>query len=407
MSRTSYNKVIGENSSIKVSNIYSDSFNRTIVATPTSLFDAQFTYDLHPLLYEVVNSANGSITHNATERAADINLSNALTGENTFIQSYEYQRYQPAKAQQIFITFNAEGLISDRRFYAQYGDAFNAVGFAINDGVPEFFINTTTSQGNQVLQFNNWVNQDLAALLDFTKEQIFFIDLQALYVGSVYFGFEIEGLPILFGVIHNENNTLAPYIATANLPIRVGVEALADNVTTNVLFNCCSIISSGGIDDTVGYPFFVYASGIAGNGTRTHLASVRPKLTFNGFENRVQFRLESVDLIVTGNNPVLFELAIGQPLTGGSWNDVNTALSAFEFSTAGSTDGAATMYFGGGLVPSSGQFKGILSKNETLRIPITLDAAGLQRLNGTLSALATGIGGTSACSIKLNWKEVR
>jgi hypothetical protein len=39
-------------------------------------------------------------------------------------------------------------------------------------------------------------------------------------------------------------------------------------------------------------------------------------------------------------------------------------------------------------------------------MPITLDAAGVQRLNGQLSVLATGSGGNSTVEVVLNWKEI-
>lgn len=38
---------------------------------------------------------------------------------------------------------------------------------------------------------------------------------------------------------------------------------------------------------------------------------------------------------------------------------------------------------------------------------MTLDAAGAVRPLGTLSVVATGIGGTSACRAVLNWREIR
>jgi hypothetical protein len=155
----------------------------------------------------------------------------------------------------------------------------------------------------------------------------------------------------------------------------------------------------------VGYPHTAFASGTASNNVKTHLLSLRPKTTFNTFENRVKFVLESVDFLVKGNNPVYFELAIGQALTGDSWSDVNATHSGFERSE-GTASGAATMYFFGTLVGASAQIKGNANVSIPFRMPITLDAAGVQRLNGQISVLATGSGGNSTVEVVLNWKEI-
>jgi hypothetical protein len=42
-----------------------------------------------------------------------------------------------------------------------------------------------------------------------------------------------------------------------------------------------------------------------------------------------------------------------------------------------------------------------------VKYPITLDAAGLQRLMGTLSLIATGLTGTSAMQAAFTWREIR
>lgn len=51
-----------------------DSFSRLRVSQPTTLFDAQFTYALQPLLYEPITANGGSgtatIAHDSTNRCA-------------------------------------------------------------------------------------------------------------------------------------------------------------------------------------------------------------------------------------------------------------------------------------------------------------------------------------------------
>ena len=126
---------------------------------------------------------------------------------------------------------------------------------------------------------------------------------------------------------------------------------------------------------------------------------------FNGLENRAKFVLDSIDFITIGNSPVLFECGIGQALTGDSWSDVNTLHSSMEKSL-GTLNGNATMYFDGALLASSNNSKSSSNSRTVLRMPITLDDLGAQRLNGRFSVFGTGQGGSSSCAVKINWKEI-
>lgn len=45
--------------------------------------------------------------------------------------------------------------------------------------------------------------------------------------------------------------------------------------------------------------------------------------------------------------------------------------------------------------------------NVASRYPITLNAAGVARALGTLTAVVSGVGATSDVDVTLSWKEVR
>ena len=79
----------------------------------------------------------------------------------------------------------------------------------------------------------------------------------------------------------------------------------------------------------------------------------------------------------------------------------------FEYNTAGTLSGNPSIVLAQGYVFSSTGTKGVVNKTLTQRIPITLDAAGAVRLNGTLSFAASGQGGTSATRVVFNWIEIR
>jgi hypothetical protein len=379
--------------------IRQDKFGMTNVASPTTLFDAQFTYDLQPLLYEQVVPTGSTITHDAINRAAVIAVNTAGT-INTFLQSYDYFRYQPGKAQRIYITFNFRGASANAVKYAQYGDSTNAFRVELRpDGTAWARIITSTTEGNQEIQITN-------PDVDWTKEQILVLEFEALYVGSVGFTLQLEDKLVDVAVINNSNNSEFPYIATANLPLRVGIQTTGA-ANTNILFNCVSVQSSGGIDDTVGYPFIFRNAVTAANGARTHLASIRPKLTFNGIQNHAQIILIEIEILVTGNNSIEWDLSIGQEISGASYANVNTTYSTVEGTTAGTLVGSPALIVDAGYVGSSGQTKGSDSKKLTARIPLTLDAAGAHRALGTITLSVLGIGGASACRGTIKWIELR
>jgi hypothetical protein len=179
-------------------------------------------------------------------------------------------------------------------------------------------------------------------------------------------------------------------------------------VSTTMNMICCSVVSEGGADDTNGRGFSQEGTVTAANGSQTHILSIRPKTTFNSIVNRVKFELDSVEIVVTGANPVKFEIGIGQAISGTTtFNDVNTTYSAFEYNTAGTISGSPAIVLSAGYCVGGSSVKTSVSQKISNRYPITLDAAGAARILGTLSAVVTAYTGTSATRVSFNWKEIR
>lgn len=390
-----------------------DAFSRLRISEPTYAFDAQLTYDLHPLLFEQIKSGTGAtIAHNSTERNAVMTFASTPTGGKAYLQTYEHFRYQPGRSQLIFITFNLNGGVANCLKFAGYSDGTNGIELQLNGTTARIALYSGTSNGNQFINQINWNVDRLdgsgpsGVTVDWTKEQILVIDLQALYVGRVRVALDIDGRLCWVHSFNHANNITVPYIQTANLPVRVGMTCTG-TVSTTMTYNCCSVISEGGSVDELGYSFTAGSGTLtAANGTRTHLLSVRPKTTFNGLTNRLKYVLETLNFIVLGNTPVKWELCIGQALTTPTYGDVNTTYSGFE-SVAGATlSGSPAYVLQSGYVSASAQAKQSLDRGVRLRKPISLDAAGAVRDLGTLTVLGTGMGGSSDVRVSLNWREV-
>lgn len=102
----------------------------------------------------------------------------------------------------------------------------------------------------------------------------------------------------------------------------------------------------------------------------------------------------------------VWELVVGQAVTGASYAAVNSTYSAMEAS-AGTISGNPAIVLASGYVAATNQTKGAQSRSLSSRYPITLNQAGAIRALGTLSLLATGFGGTSTVQASLSWREIR
>ena len=391
-----------------------DAFSRLRVSNPATLFDAQQTYNLNPLLFESITSGSGaSVAHDATNGAALFTFSSTPTTGKAYQQSYEYIRYQPSKSQLAFVTFNFIESVTDVLKFAGYSDGSNGFEFQ-NDGTNnQFKIYSTSSNGDQTVTQSNWNLDKLdgtgssGITLDITKTQILIIDFQALYAGRVRMGFDINGVIIYCHEFLHANIVSTPYIYTANLPVRCGMTCTA-TVSTTMRFICCAVVSEGGMDETIGYEFAQEGTATAASGARTHVLSIRPKLLFNGLTNRTKMAFIEVNALVTGNNPIYWELVLGQAISGTTtFNDVNSTYSGMEYNTAGTISGSPAIVVDSGYVAASNQSKGAEGRVLTSRYPITLDAAGAVRALGTISIIATGIGASSAMRVAGKFKEIR
>lgn len=391
-----------------------DAFSRWRTSNPVTLFDAQLTYGLAPLVYEPITAeANATVTHDATNRTALCTFASTPTGGKAYVQTYDYFRYQPGKSQLVFVTFNMKGGVANTLKFAGYSDGVNGIEFQMNGTQPRVALLSDTGNGDDFVNQADWSLDPMdgtgrsGITMDFSKMQIFVIDFQALYVGRVRVGFDIGGsLHYVHEFVH-ANLDEVPYIQTANLPVRCGMTCTA-TVSTTMNFICTSVISEGGQDDITGYSFSQEGTVTAGSGTDTHILSIQPKTTFNSITNRSKFVLESLDIVVTGNSPVKWKLVIGQALSGtNTMIEANATYSAMEYNILGTLSGSPAIVIAQGYVAASTQAKQSTSTRVPFKYPITLDAAGAARVNGRLSVIVHGIGGTSATRCVLNWKEIR
>lgn len=393
-----------------------DSFGRLRVSSPSSLFDAQLTYDLQPLLFEqITNGTGATVAHDSTNRMALMTFSSTATGGKAYMQTYDYFRYRAGHSQLIYVTFNMiEGVANTLKF-AGYSDGANGIEFQLNGTTKQFTVYSDTTAGDETVAQANWNLDKLdgtgrsGITLDITKTQILVIDLQALYVGRVRVGFDINGVVMWAHEFNHANLIAYPYFQSANLPIRAGMTCTG-TVSTTMNFICATVQTENGEAVVEGFQFSQDTGAVSvASGSRTHALSLQPKTTFNSITNRTQFVLDEVNIVITaGTSSVHWELVLGDAITGTTtFNDVNTTYSGMQYNTAGTTSGTPAIVLGCGFVASSASAKGEISYKAKLKYPITLDSAGAVRLLGRLTLLLTGVTGTATAYCSVTWTEIR
>jgi hypothetical protein len=393
-----------------------DAFSRLRVSNPLILFNSQFTYDLNPILFEqITNGAGAVIAHDTTNRCATLTFAGTGAGGKSFMQSYEYLPYQPGRSQLIFVTFNMISAVANVVKFAGYSDGVNGIEFQLNGTTKQFHIYSGSGAGNETVTQSSWNLDKLdgtgpsGITLDITKTQILVIDIQALYVGRVRIGFDIGGQIIYAHEFKHANNETHPYIQSANLPVRCGMTCSALSSTT-MDFICSAVISEGGSEDinVFGYTFQTAAS-VTTSTAGVQLMTLRPKLTFNGITNRMRVAYIDVEIFNTGstNQHVRWDLCIGQAITGGTWADVNTTYSGVEVNTGGTLSGSPAIVIDAGWASVGANTSTVINTAVISRYPMTLDAAGNNRILGSLTLKLTALAGTPIVYGAVKFREIR
>jgi len=328
----------------------------------------------------------------------------------------------PGKSQFIAITGVIGTGVSGAVVDTYYGDANNGIFFRQNgntnlqlalrsSGVTGSPAETVVNQADWSFDgFNTGLNSKNPSgkTLDITKSFILLIDLQFLGMGRVRVWFDIDGVPFLAHEFKNANNLALPYMQTASLPVGMLVTSTGGSKTA--YFKCASVISEGGSVTDYGNPIATPEVTVtAGNGVRTFAVAVRPKTTFNSLPNRALVVLECLDICVTGNSAIKWEIALGATFSvQPTFTDINTTYSGLEYGTGGTfTNISNGLVIASGYIDNSTSSRIKFDDTFSLRIPLALNRAGAQRAMGTYYLFFTGLTGNSATRENISFMEIR
>jgi len=227
-----------------------DAFGNLKVSNPFTLFDAKQIHDNLPLHFDdQETSGSGTSSTFVIADAKSVLAVANLTAGKRVRQSFRCLNYQPGKSQEIAITGNINDKESGITKQVGYFEDDNGIFFEASD---DFYFGIRKNGVDRKIAIADWTFNGVAwadsgYTMDFTKVQIFIFDMEWLGVGSVRFGFQLDGLPVYAHAEHHANTTYTDvYMQSPNLPIRYSIENDGTGGISELDTICCVVKSAGG-----------------------------------------------------------------------------------------------------------------------------------------------------------------
>lgn len=230
-----------------------DSFGRLRVSSPMTLFDSSHRYKDNNL-WATLSANGGSVSFNASQGLMQLNVTNT-SGASAIRETTKVFAYQPGKSLLVMNTFVMAPSTANLRQRVGYFGKDNGIYFQLDDGNIGLVKRSLVSGSivDTVVLRSNWNGDKLdgtgssGIVLDITKAQIFWMDIEWLGVGTVRTGFVINGQFIVCHSFHHANLIDSTYITTASLPLRYEIVNKSGTGGSNTLKQICSsVISEGG-----------------------------------------------------------------------------------------------------------------------------------------------------------------
>ncbi len=413
-----------------------DAFGKMRVSMPNTLLDIRFPSN------SITSGANSNFLDNNYQIATKSSGSYSATYEKSkaiisgtnngyyISQSRNYITYQPGKS----LLFMSSGIINpsnsdftsrlglfDSEFTtsASYPTVNNGVYFEYSSGAISVNLKndsiTSISQSSWNIDKMNGTGTS-GLNLDFTKTQLFVIDMEWLGVGRVRFGFYAYGRIHYCHQILNINILTSPYTNNINLPISYSLHST--NVSAgsgNIRQICSTVISEGGYNPT-GKPFTVSNSQEGVDSPVTVPTSETPLLAIRGggvnyyHQNIVPTGISIIDTAT--NNNLLYRLRLYQDNGfGGSitWSTVDSNYSVVQYAKSGDITGFSTTnsklldqgyFYGRGTIAFNGL--GDIFNNLVLQLTANID-----NVSDVLILTCEKIGSNSTTVYStINWQEI-
>ena len=344
-----------------------DAFGRLRVSSPFTLFDSSHRFADNGL-WSTATATGGTTTFNSPQGLMDLNVT-ASSGSEVVRETIKVFSYQPGKSLLVLSTFVMSPAKTGLRQRVGYYGTQNGLYVQLNNSTLSFVERSlvTGVVTESVVNQSSWNvdpmdgNGPSGIVLDITKAQILFMDIEWLGLGTVRMGFVINGNYYVCHKFHHANIITSTYITTASLPLRYEITNTGATSGASTLKQICStVLSEGGYElrgaqQAVGTPITSPKS-LTTAGTFYPIVSIRLKST------RLDGIAVATALSAIGNTAANFnwQVVSAGTTTGGSWVSAG-ANSSVEYNLTGAS-------FAGGRVIASGYFTATASTSVSVDI---------------------------------------
>jgi len=231
-----------------------DAFGRLRVSEPVTLFDSSFRYgdnDFNWSNYQT--SGDAVLSHLPNESSMSLYLG-TTANEEIIRETKRVFQYQPGKSLLVLNTFCMAPAKANLRQRVGYFGINNGIYFEQNS-IGYNMVRRSYTGGavdNTQVSQSAWNVDPLdgtgpsGVTADFSKTQIFWMDVEWLGVGSVRTGFVINGQFLICHIFHHANILDKVYMTTATLPIRYEIKNTGTTPTSSTMRQICSSVMSEG-----------------------------------------------------------------------------------------------------------------------------------------------------------------
>jgi len=389
-----------------------DAFGRLKVSQPFTLFDSQHRYQENDK-WDTSTSSGGSTSYATNESCINVSVTTA-SGSKVTRETKRVFPYQPGKSLLIFNTFVFAPKKTNLRQRIGYFGTQNGIYLEQSDNTVYLVLRTYTGGSVDDTTYrvaqSSWNGDRFdgtgssGVTLDFTKANIFWIDIEWLGVGDVRVGFAVNGRPVVAHTFYNANLRTTTYMTTASLPLRFEIENTGTTDSVSSAKHICSSVMS-----EAGYEGFSRRFNVTKNG------STATTLTTGGTQYpMVSVRLNSsrLDSIIipsniscvleetTSNKPdtVLYRILLNPTLTNASWSTHYNGNVDYDISATAVSGGTDII---GGYISSSGSLS--VSNINDFNFQIGRTQAGVSDVF-TLTFTPVNAGAKVFCD--LSWFEI-
>jgi len=410
----SINDSIISNSVINTDTMATDAFGRIRVSSPLTLFDSSHRYKDNGL-WNTSTTSGGTAVFRPKEGLVDL-IVNTTNGSEVLRETAKVFSYQPGKSLLVLNTFVMAPAQTNLRQRVGYFGTENGIYLQLNNSTLSFVERSlvTGVVTESIVNQSAWNVDKMdgtgpsGAVLDITKAQILFMDIEWLGEGTVRLGFVIDGKFILCHRFNHANLITSTYITTASLPLRYEITNRGVTTSPSTLKQVCSsVISEGGYElrgaqQAIGTPITA-PSTFAAAGTYYPMNAIRLKSTT--LDAVVILTAASILGLGNGKN-YAWRILQGATVTGGSWLPAS-ADSAVEYNLTGTSST-------GGRVLAQGYINSSNQASPSVNIlKEALFASQLERNTFTstpyeivIEVAIDTIGGVLGAYVSLDWEEI-